>query len=268
MDHDRRDRFRLLHQAGTFVMPNPFDAGSARLLTALGFEALATTSGGFAASLGRPDMTVSRAELIEHVGHICGATHLPVTVDAEQCFPGSPGGVAETVERLGEAGAAGCSIEDWDPEAQAIERMAVAVERVSEAGAAAERSGLLLTARAENHLRGRDDLDDTIARLAAYAAAGAHVVYAPGLTDLAAIGRVVAETGAPVNVLLRPGVLSVPDLAATVVRRVSVGGWLARVAYGALVEAAEQLAASGTLAPDIPYLSPELATTAFAPDPG
>jgi 2-methylisocitrate lyase-like PEP mutase family enzyme len=268
MDHDRGNRFRLLHQSGTFVMPNPFDAGSARLLTALGFEALATTSGGFAASLGRPDMTVSRAELVEHVRRICDATDLPVNVDAEQCFPQSPGGVAETVARLGEAGAAGCSIEDWDPGAQAIETLAVAVERVGEAAAAAEQSGLVLTARAENHLRGRDDLDDTIARLAAYAAAGAHVVYAPGLTDLADVARVVEETGAPVNVLLRPGGLSVPELAATGVRRVSVGGWLARVAYGALVQAAERLVTSGTLGADIPYLSPSLAATAFAADPG
>jgi 2-methylisocitrate lyase-like PEP mutase family enzyme len=249
-------------------MPNPFDAGSARLLTALGFAALATTSGGFAASLGRADMTVSRAELVDHVRHICGVTDLPVNVDAEQCFPGSPGGVAETVALLAEAGAAGCSIEDWDPGAQTIENVAVAVERVRQAATAAEQSGMLLTARAENHLRGRDDLDDTVSRLAAYSAAGAHVVYAPGLADLSAIGRVVEETGAPVNVLLRPGAPSVAELAATGVRRVSVGGSLARVAYGALVQAAEGLSVSGTLAADLPYLSPKLATTAFAPDQG
>jgi 2-methylisocitrate lyase-like PEP mutase family enzyme len=246
-------------------MPNPFDAGSTRLLTALGFEALATTSGGFAASLGRPDMSVSRAELVEHVRRICEATGLPVNVDAEQCFPGSPGGVAETVVQRAGAGAAGCSIEDWDPRAQSIETVGVAAERVGEAAGAARASGLVLTARAENHLRGRDDLDDTIARLAAYASAGADVVYAPGLTDLAAITRVVEETGAPVNVLLRPGVLTVAELAAVGVRRASVGGWLARVAYGALVGAAEELTISGTLGPDLPYLSPSLAASAFAP---
>ncbi|MGH9080666.1 MAG: isocitrate lyase/PEP mutase family protein, partial [Acidimicrobiales bacterium] len=233
MDPDRTARFRHLHREGTFVMPNPYDAGSARLLTALGFEALATTSGGFAASLGRPDMSVSRTELVEHVRRICEATSLPVNVDAEQCFPGSPGGVAETVGRLAGAGAAGCSIEDWDPRARSIETVGVAVERVVQAAAAAGASGLVLTARAENHLRGRDDLDDTIARLAAYASAGADVVYAPGLTDLAAITRVVGEAGAPVNVLLRRGGPLVAELAAAGVRRVSVGGALAWVAYGA-----------------------------------
>ncbi len=265
MDPDAaRARFRALHRQGTFVMPNPYDLGSCRLLTSLGFEALATTSSGLAASLGRLDMSVSRQELVDHVRSMCAVTDLPVNVDAEQCFPASPGGVAETVVRLAEAGAAGCSIEDWDPRTQAIETLAVGVERVGEAAAAAGRSGLVLTARAENHLRGRDDLDDTVARLAAYAAAGAQVVYAPGLTDLSAIARVVEGVGAPVNVLLVPGGPTVAQLAAVGVRRVSVGGSLARVAYGALVQAAEELLAAGSLGPELPYLSRSLAATAFA----
>lgn len=265
MANDRTTRFHDLHRLGIFIMPNPHDAGSARLLTALGFEALATTSSGFAASLGRRDMSVSRAELVEHVGTICSVTPLPVNVDAERCFPGSPGGVAETVTQLAAAGAAGCSIEDWDPRAGRIEPADTAVDRVREAATAAHASGLVLTARAENHLRGRDDLDDTVTRLAAYVDAGADAVFAPGLADLAAITRVVTEAGAPVNVLLRPDGPTVADLAAAGVRRISVGGTLARVAYGALVRAAEGLLASGTFAPDLPYLSPELAGSAFVP---
>ena len=245
-------------------MPNPHDLGSCRLLASLGFEALATTSGGLAASLGQPDMSVSRDELVGHVRALCGATDLPVSVDAERCFPDSPGGVVETVEVLAEAGAAGCSIEDWDPDAGEIEVVTVAVERVASAAAAADRLGLTLTARAENHLRGRDDLDETITRLAAYTAAGAHCVYAPGLTDLAAIARVVEESGAPVNVLLRPGGPTVAELAGVGVRRVSVGSSLAGIAYGAMVRAAEQLLESGSLAPDAPYLSRALADRAFA----
>ncbi len=244
-------------------MPNPHDLGSCRLLTSLGFEALATTSSGFAASLGRLDMTVSRQALVDHVGAVCAATELPVNVDAERCFPDSPGGVAETVELLAEEGAAGCSIEDWNPNAQAIEEVSAAVDRVGLAAAEADRRGLTLTARAENHLRGRNDLDDTIARLRAYAAAGAHVVYAPGLTDLSAIARVVEESPAPVNVLLIPGGPTVAELAEVGVRRVSVGGSLARIAYGALVQAAEQLLDAGSLPPEAPYLSRETAGRAF-----
>ncbi len=244
-------------------MPNPFDLGSCRLLTMLGFPALATTSGGFAASMGRRDMTTSRDELVDHVRGLCGATDLPVNVDAEQCFPESPGGVPATVGLLAEAGAAGCSIEDWNPRTQRIEDLDVAVERVAGAAAAAEGEGLVLTARAENHLRGRDLLDDTIARLSAYAGAGAHVVYAPALTDLTAIERIVRETGAPVNVLLVPGGPSRAQLAEVGVRRLSVGGSLARIAYGSLFQAAQRLVAEGALAVDAPYLSREVAEAAF-----
>jgi 2-methylisocitrate lyase-like PEP mutase family enzyme len=258
-----RDRFRSLHVAGTFIMPNPHDRGSCRILTALGFEALATTSGGFAASLGRQDMSVSREELVDHVQSLCGVTHLPLNVDAEQCFPDRNGGVDRTVELLAEAGAAGCSLEDWNPTSEKIEPLSVAVERVAEGAAAADRLGLTLTARAENHLRGQDDLDDTIGRLNAYRAVGAHVVYAPGLSDPAAIARIVKECDAPANVLLLPGGPSVAQLADIGVRRVSVGSSLSRIAYGALAQAAEHLLGSGSLPDQASFLSGGLASRAF-----
>jgi 2-methylisocitrate lyase-like PEP mutase family enzyme len=248
-------------------MPNPHDLGSCRLLTSLGFEALATTSGGFAASMGRPDMSTGRHELVEHVRAMCSATELPVNVDSEQCFPQEPGGVTETVQMLAEAGAAGCSIEDWDPVGQQIDGLATAVSRVTEAAAAADLCGLVLTARAENHLRDRDDLDDTIARLAAYREAGASVVYAPGLTDLSAIARFVGEVGGPVNVLLMPGGPTKTQLADAGVRRISVGSSLARIAYGALVRAAEHLQSAGDLPGDAQYLSRGLAARAFSVGP-
>jgi 2-methylisocitrate lyase-like PEP mutase family enzyme len=262
-DNNAVEKFRSLHAGGTFVMPNPHDRGSCRLLTSLGFEALATTSGGFAASLGRRDMSTSRTELLDHVRSLRDVTHLPLNVDAEQCFPRSPGGVGETVELLAAAGAAGCSLEDWDPRRQEIESLAVSVQRVTEAAAAAERAGLVLTARAENHIRGRDEIDDTIVRLCAYRDAGAHVLYAPGLRDLATIERVVAECGAPVNVLLIPGGPSVRELAEVGVRRISVGSSLARIAYGSEYRAAEQLLRTGKLSADDPYLARSVADSVF-----
>jgi len=265
MEIDRiRARFRDLHREGTFVMPNPHDLGSCRLLTSLGFEALATTSGGFAASLGRQDMTLTRNQLVEHVRAMCSVTPLPMNVDAERCFPDDPGGVAKTVELLAEAGAAGCSIEDWNPTTKRIEDVAVMVERVAHASAVAEKGGLILTARAENHLRGHDDLEDTIRRLVAFREAGAHAVYAPALSDLSAIRRVVDEVGAPVNVLLVPRGPSAPQLAAAGVRRVSVGSSLALIAYGALLQAAEGLRDSGCLDAGAPYLRREVANSVFA----
>jgi 2-methylisocitrate lyase-like PEP mutase family enzyme len=258
-----RSRFRTLHEDGTFLMPNPFDVGSCRLLDNLGFPALATTSGGFAASTGRLDMTTDREELIEHLAALHAATDLPINVDAEQCFPESDGGIATTVRLLARAGAAGCSIEDWNPRRGMIEDIEIATERVSVAAAAADEDGLLLTARAENHLRGSDDLDDTIARLKAFRGVGAHVVYAPALTDLSEIGRIVDEVGGPVNVLMVPGGPSRDQLAEIGVRRLSVGSNLARVAYGALYEAAQRILDTGTLAEDAKYLSHEVAQRAF-----
>ncbi len=261
---DARADFQSLHSTGTFLMPNPFDVGSCRLLSTLGFPALATTSGGFAASKGRMDMTTNREELVTHVASLCAATSLPINVDAEQCFPDSPGGVATTVQLLAGAGAAGCSIEDWNPREERISDLDVAIDRVGSAAAVAEREGLVLTARAENHLRGRDDLEDTIARLLAYRDAGAHVTYAPGITQISAIARIVDEVGGPVNVLLMPSGPSRDQLAEIGVRRLSVGGSLARIAYGALYKAAQDLLDSGSLEVGAPYLSREVAKTAFA----
>ena len=237
--------FRELHERQQlFVMPNPWDMGSARLLVSLGFEALATTSAGFAWSLGKVDTTVTRDELVAHVRALVAATPLPLNVDSERCYPDDPGGVAETVRLLAEAGAAGFSIEDYDPGRDAIDEVDVAAERVR---VAAEAKGdLVLTGRAENHLHGVDDLDDTIARLVAYGNAGADVVYAPGLADLEQIAAVVEAVGAPVNVLALPHGPSVAELASVGVRRVSTGGALARAAYGALLAGAQELHEQGT----------------------
>jgi 2-methylisocitrate lyase-like PEP mutase family enzyme len=243
MSVDRRAVFELLHRQGIFVMPNPWDVGSAKLLASLGFEALATTSAGLAWSLGRLDQNVSRDELVAHVEQLAAATALPLNVDSEHCFPDAPGGVAETVRLLEAAGAAGCSIEDYDPTADRILELGEAAERVATAAGA---SSLVLTARAENHLHGVDDLDDTIARLAAYRDAGADVVYAPGLADPDAIRRVVDEVGIPVNVLALPTGPTVAELASLGVRRVSTGGALAKAAYGALLAGATELRETGT----------------------
>ena len=241
---DRRERFRGLHAAPElFVMPNPWDAGSAKLLAACGFPALATTSAGFAWALGKHDQQVTRDELVAHVAALARATSLPLNVDSERCYPDDTGGVAETVRLLAEAGAAGCSIEDYDPGTGAIDDVRAAAERVAEAAEAvhALAEPMVLTGRAENHIRGVDDLDDTIARLVAYRDAGADCLYAPGLRDPGQIRQVVEAVGAPVNVLALPGGPSIPDLAAAGVRRVSTGSLLASAAYGALVAGAQEL---------------------------
>ncbi|HEY8726157.1 MAG TPA: isocitrate lyase/phosphoenolpyruvate mutase family protein [Gaiellaceae bacterium] len=205
---ERRARFRALHERPRlFVMPNPWDIGSARLLAAAGFEALATTSAGFAWSVGKLDQTVSRDELVAHVTTLAVATDLPLNVDSERCYPDDPGGVARTVELLAEAGAAGFSIEDYNPDTGSMDDVTAAAERVAEAAEASRKQEepLVLTGRAENHIRGVDDLDDTISRLIAYRDAGADVVYAPGLTDLDQIAAVVEAVGVAVNVLALPG---------------------------------------------------------------
>ncbi|WP_199512794.1 isocitrate lyase/PEP mutase family protein [Nucisporomicrobium flavum] len=241
-----QDRFRALHDSGTFVMPNPWDAGSARLLEHLGFPALATTSSGLAASLGRLDQQATREELVAHVAALTSAVAVPVSVDAEWCFAGTPEGIAETVDLLAVAGAAGISIEDYDPAAARVVPGELGAERVAAAARACRRHGIVLTARAENHLYGHDDLDDTIRRLVAYREAGADVVYAPGLRSPDAIGRLVRSVAAPVNVLAVAGAPSVPELAELGVRRVSTGGALAWAAYGALRDAARELLTAGT----------------------
>ena len=245
---ERRERFRALHAAdGLFVMPNPWDVGSARLLASCGFDALATTSAGFAWALGKHDQTVTRDELVAHVKELAAATDLPLNVDSERCYPDDPGGVAETVALLAEAGAAGFSIEDYDPAAGGMDEIGVAAERVAVAADASRRltEPMVLTARAENHIRGVTDLDDTIARLIAYREAGADALYAPGLTDLEQIASVVAAVQTPLNVLLLPGGPTVAELAGVGVRRVSLGSLLAGRAYGALIEAANVLRDDG-----------------------
>jgi 2-methylisocitrate lyase-like PEP mutase family enzyme len=245
----RRARFRELHaREQLFVMPNPWDVGSARVLGALGFEALATTSAGFAWALGKLDTQVTRDELVDHVATLAAATDLPLNVDSERCYPDDPGGVAETVRLLGEAGAAGCSIEDWNPVAGRIEELELAAERVAEAAEAARALDppLVLTGRAENHLHGVDDLDDTIARLVAYRDAGADCVYAPWLTTADQISAVVEAVGVPVNALAVPAAPPIPELAQLGVRRISTGSLLAGAAYGALAAAARELQGDGT----------------------
>lgn len=256
------DRFRELHASGCFVMPNPFDIGSARLLDALGFPALATTSAGFAATLGRDDMQVTRDELVAHVAAISAASSLPLNVDSERCFADTADGIAETVHLLADAGAAGLSIEDWNPATNSIDAIDVATERVRAAATAAAERGLVLTARCENHLRGVDDFADTLARLRGYLDAGAEVLYVPMLWSAEQIGAV-ATLGAPVNVLLLPGGPTVAKLADRGARRVSVGGSLANIAQGAMVASAEHLLAQGTFAADAPFIAGELRRKAF-----
>ena len=263
----RRDRFRQLHESGLFVMPNPWDVGSARILASMGFPALATTSLGHAASLGKVDQTVTRDELLTHVAALSGAVDLPLNVDAERCFADDPAGVADTVALLAEAGAAGCSIEDYDPVRGAIDDVAVATERVAAAADVAHRHGMLLTGRAENALYGIDDIDDTIARLRAYREAGADVLYAPRLTDREHIRRVAQATEAPVNVLAMRNGPSIPELAQLGVRRVSTGGPLARAAYGALRRAAGELLGPGTSTYQDDAISSDDLDRAFASRP-
>ncbi|HEX2308114.1 MAG TPA: isocitrate lyase/phosphoenolpyruvate mutase family protein [Jatrophihabitantaceae bacterium] len=241
MPPDLRARFHQLHRRDLFVMPNPWDVGSARRLAELGFHALATTSSGLAWSLGKEDQQVTRGELLVHVAALTGVLTVPLNVDAERCYADDLAGVEHTVELVAAAGAAGISIEDYDPATGSIDELPKATERVAAAATAAKRTGLVLTARAENHLYGRSDLADTIERLTAYRAAGADVVYAPGLVDLDDIHRIVTEVGGPVNVLRLPNGPSLEELAAAGVRRVSTGGALARTAYAAMAEAASQL---------------------------
>lgn len=248
---EKASRFEALHRPGEpLLMPNPWDAGSAKLLTSLGFQALATTSSGSAATLGRLDGAIGREAALENAARIVGATDLPVSADLENCFAADAAGVAETIRLAREAGLAGCSIEDYSGEEDApIYELAEAVERVTAAAEAAhEPSGtrLVLTARCENLLHGRPDLEETIARLQAYAQAGADALFAPGLTDSEDIRRVVESVERPVNVLLRPGVPTVNELAVLGVARVSVGGGFAFAALGALVQAAQELQEAGT----------------------
>ena len=227
-------------------MPNPWDRGSALVLEEMGFRALATTSAGLGRSLGKDDQQVTRDELVTHVADLTAVLSVPLNVDSERLYPDDPGGVAGTVGMLVEAGAAGCSIEDYEPATGSILDINAVSEAVNEAARACAGSGLVLTARAENHLYGVDDLDDTIQRLIAYRSAGADVVYAPGLVASEDIQRVVSETGAPVNVLAHPFGPTIEELGAIGVRRVSTGSALFNTARRTLRTAARELLDYGT----------------------
>jgi 2-methylisocitrate lyase-like PEP mutase family enzyme len=230
-------------------MPNPWDVGSARVLVTLGFAALATTSSGFAATLGRLDGDVTRDEAIAHSAEIAAATALPVNGDLENGFADDPEGVAQTVRLAIDAGLAGCSVEDFTGrEDDPIYPLELAAERVAAAAEAAHAGPgrLVLTARSENFLHGRKDLADTIARLQAFQEAGADVLYAPGVRKGDDIRSIVESVDRPVNVLAVPGAPPVSELAEIGVRRVSVGGGFAFVAAGALVAAARELLEQGT----------------------
>ena len=247
---DLAARFLALHLPGRpLLLPNPWDLGSARILASLGFAALATTSSGFAATLGRPDGSVTRDQAIGHAAVIARTVPLPVSADLENGYADDPQEVAGTVTAAIEAGLAGCSIEDYSGRDDApIYDGSLAAERVAAAAEAAH-SGprrLVLTARAENHIRGRDDLADTIARLQRYAEAGADVLYAPGLTRASDIRVVVRSAGRPVNVLALADAPTVAELADLGVARISVGGAFAFAALGALADAARELQTAGT----------------------
>lgn len=243
--------FRALHEReGAFIIPNPWDVGSARMLQGLGFEALATTSAGFANAFAKLDGQMTVEEKIEHCRALAGATDIPINADFENGFAHDPPTVAVNIARVAEAGVVGASIEDYcgDPK-KPIYPFAHAVERIAAAAEAVRGFGFpfLLTARAENLLRGVNDLDDTIARLQAYAAAGADVLYAPGLTTLEQVRTVVRAVDKPVNILA-PMVANatVADLAAAGAKRLSVGGALARAATTAMLNAAKEMRDAGT----------------------
>src|SRR6516165_9519244 len=247
---EKARQFLDLHRPGDpLLLPNPWDQGSAKLLASLGFQALATTSSGFAMTLGRLDGSVSREEALAHAADIVAATGLPVSADLENCFADDPDGVARTVALAAETGLAGCSLEDFTGDEDApIYDIGLATERVAAAAEAAHAGPgrLVLTARAENYLHGRPDLADTIARLQAYQEAGADVLYAPGLRRLEDISQLVREVDRPVNVLALEGVPPVAELAEAGVSRISVGGAFAFAALGAVVAAATELRERGT----------------------
>jgi 2-methylisocitrate lyase-like PEP mutase family enzyme len=239
------EQFAALHKDEPFVIPNPWDAGSARVFEALGFKALATTSSGFAFTLGRLDGSVTLDELSGHVRAVDAATALPVSVDLENGFGAEPEAAARAITEAAAAGAVGGSIEDFDPGGHLYER-SHATERIAAAHEAAASLGFpfTLTARAENHIRGNPDIDDTIARLQAYEQAGADVLYAPGLRNGDEIRAIGEATSKPLNVLAHPG-LSMSEIVEAGGQRVSVGGALAWVAIKAMASAAEEIRDTG-----------------------
>jgi 2-methylisocitrate lyase-like PEP mutase family enzyme len=240
--HRKAEAFRTLHEGEPFVIPNPWDAGSARMLEALGFEALATTSSGFAFTVGKLDGNVTLEEVAAHVATLDAASELPVSVDLENGFDASADRAAAAIRRVAAAGAVGGSIEDWDPVEGRIYDFDHAVERVAAAATVAGELGFpfTFTARAENHIRGHDELDDTIVRLQAFERAGADVLYAPGLRTVEQIRAVCDAVSKPVNVLAL-GDLSFAEIAEAGAQRVSVGGALTWVAVKAAADAAEAM---------------------------
>jgi 2-methylisocitrate lyase-like PEP mutase family enzyme len=243
--NEKAAAFRALHEGEPFVIPNPWDAGSAVVLAALGFNALASTSSGFAFTLGRSDGAATLDEVVDHARALDQATRLPVSMDLENGYGPAPEDAARAITRVAEAGAVGGSIEDFDPEDglygldQAAERVAAAVEAARSLG-----FPFTLTARAENHIRANPDLDDTIARLQAYERAGADVLYAPGLRSGDEIRAVTDAVSKPVNVLAHPG-LSMAEIVDAGGQRISVGGGLTWVAMRAMAAAAEQIRDTG-----------------------
>ncbi len=242
--------FLVLHDPQRpLLLPNPWDAGSARLLASLGFEALATTSSGFAATLGRLDGSVTRDEALSHAAAVVAATDVPVSADLENAFADDPKGVAETIALAIDTGLAGGSVEDFTGhEDKPIYDIGLAAERVAAAVEVAHTDDLhfVVTGRAENYLHGRRDLADTIARLQAYQEAGADALYAPGVNDPQELRQLLAAVDRPVNVLALPGSPSVSELGSMGVARISVGGAFAFAALGAVVEAARELREEGT----------------------
>jgi 2-methylisocitrate lyase-like PEP mutase family enzyme len=247
---EKRATFRKLHESGCFVIPNPWDAGSAKYLQSLGFKALATTSAGAAWSMGFADSGITREHALTHIAQIVAATDLPVNADFENGFAGAPEGVAESVRLCVETGVAGLSIEDFSGDKdKPLYDIPLATERIRAARKAidASRGDVLLTGRAEGFIRGRPDLGDMIARLKAYAAAGADCLYAPGISSREQIAAVVqAVAPKPVNLLIgTPTGLTVADAETLGVRRISVGGSLARAAWGGFMRAAKMIAEQG-----------------------
>jgi 2-methylisocitrate lyase-like PEP mutase family enzyme len=252
----KAEQFKALHTGEPFLIPNPWDSGSARVLAALGFAALATTSSGFAFTLGRLDGAVGLEEVVTHARAIGQATDLPLSVDLENGYGTAPESVALAIARIAEAGAVGASIEDYDPTGR-IYDLAHAVERITAAAEAADAQAFpfVLTARAENHIRGNPDLADTIARLQAFEQAGADVLYAPGLRHGEEIQAVCDEVSKPVNVLALPE-LSFAEIVAAGAQRVSVGGGFTWIALRAMVDAAETIRETGdfsALAARLPF---------------
>lgn len=249
---ERAVRFSALHEReAAFVIPNPWDAGSARVLAGLGFEALATTSSGYAFTLGRADGAVSRDEVLAHISDLVAATPLPVSADLENCFSDDPAKAAETIRLASEAGASGGSIEDYsNPPDGRIYDFDHAIERVVAAVEVARSLPVpfVLTARAENLIRGRDDLEDTILRLQAFEKAGADVLYAPGLKTVGEVEQVCSALSKPVNVLATAA-LTVAEIAGAGGKRISVGGALARTSIGGFIDAAREMAETGGFVP-------------------